>query len=217
MPKKCTNGQDCRKYKSYENGEDKNASILQPILLVGMIIMFYIIFFRMFKRRFIDNGEFGRKTNNKNEYNKPIISLCLNDIVLKIIGDNAQIIENVIEPLRKLCSISELFVVAQISNDAQETNIINLLKKIGLFNTGLKEHRLMFCSTSNGRASMIRQLRPLTHVDNDETVIKTLTGKIPNLVKIYGNTNTDASSNAFTSLQAFTQVICAVATVEGIN
>ncbi|KEG02406.1 conserved Plasmodium protein, unknown function [Plasmodium vinckei vinckei] len=217
MPKKCTNGQDCRKYKSYENGEDNNASILQPIVLVGMIITFYIIFFRMFKRRFIDNSEFGRKTTNKSEYSKPIISLCLNDIVLKIIGNNAHIIENVIEPLTQLCSISEVFVVAQVSNDTQETNIINLLKKTGLFDKGLKEHRLMFCSTSNGRASMIRQLRPLTHVDNDETVIKTLTGKIPNLVQIYGNTNTGGNSNAFTSLQAFTQVICAVATVEGIN
>nr|SPJ13362.1 conserved Plasmodium protein, unknown function [Plasmodium sp. DRC-Itaito] len=116
MPRTCKNGQECRKYKAYENVDDKHVSIIQPILLVG-----------------------------------------------------------------------------------------------------LKEHRLMFCNTSNGRASMIRQLSPLTHVDNDETVIKTLTGKIPNLVQIYENINTSDHSNFFTSLQAFTQVICAVATVEGIN
>ncbi|CAG9477285.1 conserved Plasmodium protein, unknown function [Plasmodium vivax] len=218
MPRTCKNGQDCRKYKSYENVEDKNISIFQPILLVGMIFMFYIFYFRIFKRRYdVNNENYRRKLNNKNISSKPVISLCLNDIVLKITGNNVHIVESSLEPFNKLCAISELFVIAQISNDVQEKNIIDLFKKLGLFDKGLKEHRLMFCTTSNGRASMIRQLCPLTHVDNDETVIKTLTGKIPNVVQIYGNLNTTDPSNFFTSLQAFTQVICAVASVEGIN
>ncbi|CZT99142.1 hypothetical protein PFAG_03605 [Plasmodium falciparum Santa Lucia] len=217
MPRTCKNGQECRKYKAYENVDDKHVSIIQPILLVGMIFVFYIFYFRLFKRRYTSNESYRRKMNKKNISSKPVISLCLNDIVIKIIGNNAHIMENSVEPLNKLSSISELFVIAQISNDVQEKNIIDLFKKLGLFDKGLKEHRLMFCNTSNGRASMIRQLSPLTHVDNDETVIKTLTGKIPNLVQIYENINTSDHSNFFTSLQAFTQVICAVATVEGIN
>ncbi|SBS84122.1 conserved Plasmodium protein, unknown function [Plasmodium ovale wallikeri] len=218
MPRTCKNGQDCRKYKSYENVEDKNISIFQPILLVGMIFMFYIFYFRIFKRRYdVNNENYRRKINNKNISGKPIISLCLNDIVVKITGNNVNIIESAIEPFNKLSLISELFVIAQVSNDTQEKNIIDLFKRVGLFDKGFKEHRLMFSTTANGRASMIRQLCPLTHVDIDETVIKTLTGKIPNLVQIYGNLNTTDNSNFFTSLQAFTQVICAVATVEGIN
>ncbi|CRG96528.1 conserved Plasmodium protein, unknown function [Plasmodium gallinaceum] len=218
MPRTCKNGKDCRKYKSYDNVEDKNISLIQPIFLVGIIFMFYFFYFRIFKRRYnVNNENYRRKLNNKNKSGKPVISLCLNDIVLKINDDNVYIIENSLEAFNKLCLISELFVIAQISNDVQEKNIIELFKSLNIFNKGLKEHRLMFCTTSNGRASMIRQLSPLTHVDNDETVIKTLTGKIPNLVQIYGNLNTNDHSNFFTSLQAFTQVISAVATVEGIN
>ncbi|GAB66747.1 hypothetical protein PCYB_095310, partial [Plasmodium cynomolgi strain B] len=129
------------KYKSYENVEDKNISIFQPILLVGMIFMFYIFYFRIFKRRYdVNNENYRRKLNNKNISSKPIISLCLNDIVLKIIGNNVHIVESSIEPFNKLCAISELFVIAQILNDVQEKNIIDLFKRLGLFDKGLKEH-----------------------------------------------------------------------------
>ncbi|VWU49479.1 conserved protein, unknown function [Hepatocystis sp. ex Piliocolobus tephrosceles] len=218
MPRTCKDGQECKKYKSYEHVEDKNISIFQPMILVGMIFMFYIFYFRLFKRRYGSNGEnYRRKANNKNINAKPIISLCLNDIVLKISDTKIKIVDNVIEPFTKLCSISEFFVIAQVSNDTQEKNVIEFFKTSGLFEKGLKEHRIMFCSTSNGRASMVRQLHPFTHVDNDENVIKILTGKIPNVVQIYENLNNTDNSNFFTSLKAFTQVISAVASVEGIS
>lgn len=217
MPRTCKNGHDCRKYKTSENVEEKSISILQPIFLVGIMFMFYIFFFRMFKRRYLNNENYRRKLNGKSKNSKPVISLFLNDIVIKLNDDNALLIESSIEAFYKLCVISELFVIAQISNDTQERNIIELFKSLDIFNKGLKKHRLMFCSTAIGRASMIRQLSPLTHVDNDETVIKTLTGKIPNLVQIYAHLSASDHCNFFTSLQAFTQVICAVATVEGIN
>lgn len=221
MPRKCKNGQACRKYKEYKNVEERTISLLQPLFVVGVIFMFYIFYFRILKRRLnVNNENYRRKINNKKDISKPIISLCLNDIVIKITNDKEHtvyLIENSLEPFYKLCMLSELFVIAQITSDIQERSIVELFKSLDIFKKGLKEHRLMFCDTSSGRASMIRQLSPLTHVDSDETVIKTLTGKIPNLVQIYGNNLQTSDGSNFTSLQTFTQVISAVANVEEIG
>ncbi|PHJ19238.1 transmembrane protein [Cystoisospora suis] len=81
-----------------------------------------------------------------------------------------------------LCSWSKLYVFVQVKDDEEEHQVMHLLERIKAFDHGLQRYRVMFSSTREGRASMVRQLQPLTHIDADGFIAITLDGKVPNVV-----------------------------------
>eukprot|EP00070_Physeter_catodon_P046668 XP_028353562.1 uncharacterized protein LOC114487492 [Physeter catodon] len=127
------------------------------------------------------NGVAPRKDDTKRVF-RPCASICLNDILLKRKdGDKLCLEESAVQPFLSLCSWSRLYVFVQVKDDEEE-HVMNELERIQAFDRGLLRHRVMFCSTMEGRASMVRQLQPLTHVDADSFIGVTLDGKVPNVV-----------------------------------
>eukprot|EP01066_Platyproteum_vivax_P005235 Platyproteum_vivax@DN16660_c0_g1_i1.p1 len=123
--------------------------------------------------------------------NKPWISICLNDAVIKWSSPkgNAEVIAEAVTPFLLLCEVAELFVFAQVETDEQEADIKRILTDIKSIEAGLKPHRIMFSGTHEGRASMIRQLQPMTHVETHRDTVSTLQGKVPNVVTLATPTN----------------------------
>jgi len=135
----------------------------------------------------------------------PFISISLNEILItkgKTDG-KLQILYDSIAPFLTLCEICELFVFFQVDFEEHgESQLRFLLKEIGSFEKGLKEHRVMVSSTTTGKSSMIRQLQAMTHIENDPEVASALKGKIPNIVLLSGS-----SDSGYTSLQECVDVI----------
>jgi len=134
----------------------------------------------------------------------PFISMSLNEILIikgKTDG-KLQIMYNSIAPFLTLCEICEFFVFFQVDSEHGESQLNFLLKGIGAFEKGLKEHRVMVSSTTTGKSSMIRQLQAMTHIENDPEVASALKGKIPNIVLLSGS-----SDSGYTSLQECVDVI----------
>merc|ERR1711920_731474 len=89
-------------------------------------------------------------------------------------------------PFLQLCATTELFTVAQVSDDSQEVEINKSLESMGAFDAGLRRHRVMFSSTAEGIASMIRQLQPSVHFEAAPAVADNLKGKIED-VRLMGS------------------------------
>ncbi|EPT27633.1 putative transmembrane protein [Toxoplasma gondii TgCatPRC2] len=128
----------------------------------------------------------GNATEGKDDDSvfRPCASICLNEILLKksADGDKFVTVDAAIDPFLSLCSWSKLFVFVQVNTDEEEQQVLDELEKLQAFERGLQRHRVMFSSTRNGRASMVRQLQPLTHIDADDFIAVTLEGKVPNVV-----------------------------------
>ena len=60
----------------------------------------------------------------------------------------------------------------------------NRLESSGLFQAGLKLHRIVFTSTVDGRISVGRQMQASVFIDPDERVVAELDGKVPSVVHI---------------------------------
>ncbi|CBZ50848.1 conserved hypothetical protein [Neospora caninum Liverpool] len=130
-------------------------------------------------------GTGGSAEENKDDSSvfRPCASICLNEILLKRSPGGKFVMEEAaIAPFLSLCSWSKLFVFAQVNSDEEEQQVLDELEGIQAFDRGLQRHRVMFSSTRNGRASMVRQLQPLTHIDADDFIAVTLEGKVPNVV-----------------------------------
>ncbi|PFH36776.1 hypothetical protein BESB_049680 [Besnoitia besnoiti] len=130
-------------------------------------------------------GATGRSKDDDTTF-RPCASICLNEILLKRTSDGQKftVDEAAVAPFLALCSWSKLFVFTQVRNDEDEHQVFDELQRIRAFHHGLHRHRVMFSSTRNGRASMVRQLQPLTHIDADGFIAATLDGKVPNVVHL---------------------------------
>ncbi|XP_026190508.1 peroxisome biogenesis protein 22 [Cyclospora cayetanensis] len=79
----------------------------------------------------------------------------------------------------RLCRLSSLYTVTQVADDAEEEKILDILEKCASFETGLNRHRVMFCDTCHGAVSMIRQLQPQMHIEDNGWITTQLEGKVP--------------------------------------
>lgn len=101
-----------------------------------------------------------------------------------------------VEPFRELCYAAELYVFIQVRSDEEESLVNEALFDMGVVGPNmLKPHRILYSSTVKGRASMVRQLMPVTHVDCEDDVVQALTGKVPNIVKLRGADQPGQDSN----------------------
>jgi len=78
----------------------------------------------------------------------------------------------------------ELFLITQVSSDQEEAYFAGLIQESGLVQHGLDPRKILFCSTSEGRRHMVRQLDPLLHIDANPTVIQELQPHISELIWI---------------------------------
>ncbi|KAL8432676.1 hypothetical protein Efla_001071 [Eimeria flavescens] len=106
----------------------------------------------------------------------PIVSLNLKGTLV----DPASLTlkQSEVEPFLRLCRLSSLFTITQVTGDQEEATLLSRLKECGAYEAGLQRHRVMFCDSLPGAVSMVRQLQPLIHVEEDSWVTEQLNSKI---------------------------------------
>ena len=68
-----------------------------------------------------------------------------------------------------------MFLITQVTADGSEDHIAAKAAIQPLIDRGcVKEHRVMFCSTSEGKKSLVRQLSAELHIDTDPELISSL-------------------------------------------
>lgn len=79
---------------------------------------------------------------------------------------------DVVPGLVKFARLFEVYVVARVDCDEEEERVLGALRDVGLFAEGLMDERkVVFCGTSVGRVSVVRQLEPHLHVDETAQVV----------------------------------------------
>jgi hypothetical protein len=69
-----------------------------------------------------------------------------------------------------------------VDTDVEEGRIMDLMRKNGVFASGLAECKVLFCETVEGRIAVARQIEPALYVDDDPSAIKTLQRFLPSLL-----------------------------------
>ncbi|CAE7518701.1 PEX22 [Symbiodinium natans] len=102
------------------------------------------------------------------------VSISLDGLLLGL-SDSGPAIANFLE----ICQCCEVFAFGLADSDDREEKVWRMFESLGAFQAGFKRHRLMFSSTSEGRASMVRQLQPDLHLEASPEVAEALLGKVP--------------------------------------
>lgn len=76
--------------------------------------------------------------------------------------------------LRRFAELFDLYVIARVDSDQAESDVRGALRAAGVFDAGLDERKVVFCDTTGGRVSVVRQLEPHLHIDETASVISSL-------------------------------------------
>lgn len=76
--------------------------------------------------------------------------------------------------LLELVKNANVFLVTHVIDDVGEATVRGALEDVGLVGSSegqIKPHRLIFCSTLEGKVSIVRQLEPELHIDGHPTTV----------------------------------------------
>ncbi|GBE59202.1 hypothetical protein, conserved [Babesia ovata] len=132
------------------------------------------------------------ETEKKRISSKPSLSISINDVsayvekhyIMQLIFKKGtyEVIGANLVPLISLGIKFELYLFVQVPNQEAIATVLDAMEKTGCFGEHLLKHRVLFSTTSGGRASMVRQLQPLLHMESDATVVNTVLGKVANVM-----------------------------------
>ena len=77
--------------------------------------------------------------------------------------------------LRELANNASVYLMTHVIDDVGEATVRGALEDAGLIghNAGqIKPHRVLFCSTLEGKVSIVRQLEPDLHIDGHSTTVR---------------------------------------------
>lgn len=119
-----------------------------------------------------------------------------------------------VEVLRELAACCDTYVLAQVQDDVGQAVMLGALEASGLVGCGpgqVLPHHILFCSTLNGKVSVVRQIEPELHIDGSGKTIDDLKRFMPQLLHIMqpgsgaagaGATNVRSSASLATYFQA---------------
>lgn len=119
-----------------------------------------------------------------------------------------------VDILREVASCSDAYVITQVQDDVGQAVMLGALEAAGLVGTAqgqILPHHVLFCSTLDGKVSVVRQIEPDLHIDGAAKTIEDLKRFMPQLLHITqlrtaaagaGSSNVRSS----TSLAAYFQV-----------
>jgi len=114
------------------------------------------------------------------------------DVLKASAGTKLRIDGELSEVLCELAKSSELFLITQTDDDEVERLVVDALETSGVFAAGMNRLHVLFCSTTAGRGSIVRQLEPDTHIDDRNLTM--LAQFIPQVVTIAGLLADDSMS-----------------------
>jgi len=106
-----------------------------------------------------------------------------------------RLIPEAIPILIDLVQRSDLYLITRCNSDAIEREVLKVLEDAKLFENGLNRHKVLFCETSLGKGSIVRQLDPKLHIDDELNILTSLIPYIPKLALINAATIQPQQSN----------------------
>ena len=88
---------------------------------------------------------------------------------------SASVRQAAIPLLHELASNANLYLITHVVDDVGEATVQGALEDAGLigFAPGqIKPHRMLFCSTLEGKVSIVRQLEPDLHIDGHPNTVR---------------------------------------------
>lgn len=98
--------------------------------------------------------------------------------ISELVGTELVVKSETLPVLWLLAKHSDLHFVTQCPTLATEKQVSGMLERSGLYEAGLKRHRVLFCTKQPGKSAIVRHLEPALFVDDD---VETLVGLLPYL------------------------------------
>ena len=79
--------------------------------------------------------------------------------------------------MHELVKHANVFLVTHVIDDVGEATVRGALEDAGLVGSlegQIRPHRLVFCSTLEGKVSIVRQLEPELHIDGHPSTVSSL-------------------------------------------
>lgn len=87
--------------------------------------------------------------------------------------------------VQELCKVVDLYVLAHVPDDIGQAVVTGAMEAAGLVGHGkLPAHRLLFCSTPEGKVSIVRQIEPDLHIDGHVSTVEELRRFMPQLLLV---------------------------------
>jgi len=93
-------------------------------------------------------------------------------------------VDGVLPFLTALTQSATVFLISQCDGIDTEKRIVEIIRRSGLIEAGLAEHRILFCTTAKGKSAMIRHLEPSLIIEDDPGVAVELQPFIEEIVFI---------------------------------
>ncbi|DBA73366.1 TPA: hypothetical protein ACH3X1_011410 [Trebouxia sp. C0004] len=88
--------------------------------------------------------------------------------------DSASVRQQAVPLLLELAKNANVFLITHVIDDVGESTVRGALEDVGLVGASegqIKPHRLVFCSTLEGKVSIVRQLEPELHIDGHPATV----------------------------------------------
>ena len=149
---------------------------IDTLILVIPVAIFALIYFVMCNRK-PRNSSLGNGNQDLQMSRSPIVTITANDILL---DENMKINEGTRNALKLLAQRATLFIFVVVK-DQKEAD--SLLEPIATeFKDITDRENILYCQTPEGRASMARQLRAVSHIDYDVEVIHLIANFFPGVL-----------------------------------
>jgi hypothetical protein len=123
--------------------------------------------------------------------------------------EGATLRPGVAELLRELARAADVYVIAHVADDVGQALVTGALEAADLLGPGpgqVRPHKLLFCSTLEGKVSLVRQLEPHLHMDAAAATLEGLRRFMPRLLHVVapgGRPLAAPNITSATSLAAF--------------
>jgi hypothetical protein len=101
--------------------------------------------------------------------------------------DSATLRPGVEELLKEVASCADVYVIAHVEDDVGQAAVQGVMDAAGLVGAKvgcIKQHKILFCSTAEGKISMVRQLEPDLHIDAAAPTVQELKRFMPQLLHV---------------------------------
>eukprot|EP01137_Pigoraptor_chileana_P014963 Opistho-2@70266 len=127
---------------------------------------------------------------------RKIATVGANNVILNATATGAfAVIKDAIDRLLVLATMYDIYIIAQCDSDEAEANITDALEREGVFKADIDKRKLLFCSTSVGKAHMARQLEPHLHIDGDTQSVTMLQPHVPMIIHVAESVASRAPAN----------------------
>lgn len=160
-------------------------------LLYTIIVLLITFYFFFYRRR--------HSTNISNNLQPNLIPFIPSEDIKPKLSINGRAIlstptEETIYTLNQLSKHFRCYPIFQVSHDDEEHKIKEAYQSV----KGIPPHRWIFCETETGYRSILRQLSPRLHLENDIYIAKQMAPYIPNIIII-----TEEQCEGFLQLPVF--------------